>query len=71
MYMADLRELDRCVPLEPRVIPPSLEVVVTPLQLVVWSSELWAHPDVEFAQFIFVIISDFEILVTHCSAHFA
>ena len=52
VYMADLLELERCVPQEPRAIPPSLEAVVTPLRLPVWSSELRAHPDVEFARFI-------------------
>ena len=52
VYMADLLELERCVPQEPRAIPPLMEAVVTPLRLAVWLTELRAHPDVEFARFI-------------------
>ena len=51
-YMGDLRELDLCVPLEPKALPHALSVVVTPLRREAWSSELQAHPDAEFVRFI-------------------
>ena len=51
-YMGDLRELDRCVPLEPKALPHQLSVMVMPLWHEAWSSELQAYPDAEFVWFI-------------------
>jgi len=43
--MEDLLQLDACRPLGPTHLPPSMEVVDTPLDWWEWDRSLMKHPD--------------------------
>ena len=52
LYMADLRAMDACRPLEASGVPDEVGVVSSPLVANEWETVLAGHPDREFAEFV-------------------